>query len=224
MRGDAGARVTPKPPALPPALEPLDLSILVAGGPLRVSGALLAGGEVPPSCAPGLLVEESRLQTVTVAPADSPGLLISDAVLIGCDLSNVAARGGSLRRVEVRDCRLVGFALNEGKAVDLRVSDTTLAYASFAFSKLERVVFERVILREATFLQASLAGVEFIGCDLAGADFRGAAMSSCTVRGSTLEGVVGVESMRGLTMPWADLLASAAALAGALGIAIEPEP
>ncbi|HEX3615671.1 MAG TPA: hypothetical protein VHU61_03970 [Solirubrobacteraceae bacterium] len=42
------------------------------------------------------------------------------------------------------------------------------------------------------------------------------------MRGSSLEGVVGVESLRGLTMPWSDLVASTAALAAAAGITIEP--
>jgi hypothetical protein len=42
------------------------------------------------------------------------------------------------------------------------------------------------------------------------------------MRGSSLEGVVGVESLRGLTMPWSDLVASTGALAAAAGITIEP--
>jgi uncharacterized protein YjbI with pentapeptide repeats len=85
-------------------------------------------------------------------------------------------------------------------------------------------LFERVILREASFLEATLAAVEFVACELAGADFRGARLSDCVIRGSSLEGVIGVESLGGLTMPWEDLVGSTAALASALGIAVEPDP
>jgi hypothetical protein len=40
------------------------------------------------------------------------------------------------------------------------------------------------------------------------------------MRGSTLDGLAGIESLRGLSMPWPDLVASAGALAGALGIGV----
>jgi hypothetical protein len=41
------------------------------------------------------------------------------------------------------------------------------------------------------------------------------------MRGSSLEDVIGVESLRGLTMPWSDVVSSAGALAAAAGIEIE---
>jgi hypothetical protein len=94
---------------------------------------------------------------------------------------------------------------------------------SFAHSALRRVAFENVNLREASFLETRLTSVSFSGCDLTGADFRGARLKECTIRGSSLDGVVGVESLRGLTMPWVDLVGSVEALAAALGIEVEGE-
>jgi hypothetical protein len=44
--------------------------------------------------------------------------------------------------------------------------------------------------------------------------------TACTIRGTSLEGVIGIESLRGLSMPWVDVLESASALAAALGINI----
>jgi uncharacterized protein YjbI with pentapeptide repeats len=82
-------------------------------------------------------------------------------------------------------------------------------------------VFERVILRDSSFMETSLRSVSFVDCELAGADFRGAKLEACTMRGTTLEGVMGVESLGGLTMAWPDLVASAAAMASALGIAAQ---
>ena len=85
------------------------------------------------------------------------------------------------------------------------------------------MVFERVNLADASFMAARLEGVEFIDCRLTGADFRGAKLKGCAIRGTALDDVLGVESLRGLRMPWGDLLASAGALAAALGIAVEAE-
>ena len=72
-------------------------------------------------------------------------------------------------------------------------------------------------------IDARLSLVSFEGCDFTGADFRGACLTGCTIRGSTLNGVVGVGSLRGVTMPWTDLVGSVGALAAALGIATDEE-
>lgn len=128
-----------------------------------------------------------------------------------------------MRRVELADSRLVGFALGEGTLEDVRIAGGTAMLGSFAHARLRRVEFERVNLREASFLEAELTSVRFEHCDLTGADFRGARLRECTIRGSSLETIVGVESLRGLAMPSGDLVASAHALAAALGIAVEPD-
>ncbi len=193
-------------------------------GALNLSGALVRAGAGEALALTRLHVEESELHGVAIAAGKLPGLVLRDVILRGCDLSNIDAGEGSIRRTELRDSRLVGFSLSEGKLADVQVQGTTLAYASFAHAQLRRVVFERVILREASFLEATLTAVEFLSCELEGADFRGARLTDCVMRGSSLEGVVGVESLRGLTMPWEDLVGSTGALASAFGIAVEPDP
>jgi uncharacterized protein YjbI with pentapeptide repeats len=96
-----------------------------------------------------------------------------------------------------------------------------LQLASFASAKLNNVVFERVNLAEASFMDARLEAVAFVDCRLDGADFRRASTSSCAIRGASLDGVLGVESLRGVRMPWVDVVGSAGALAAALGIVVE---
>ena len=70
-------------------------------------------------------------------------------------------------------------------------------------------------------MEARLEAVEFVDCRLAGADFRGARVRASAIRGASLDGVLGVESLRGLRMPWSDAIASAGAMAAALGIAMD---
>ena len=166
-------------------------------------------------------IRESELRGLVVETEPAAGLELLDVVLRDCGLSNVDGRGGSIRRVEIERSRLVGFSLNEGKVRDLRVTDSSLELASFALAGLHNVVFERVNLAEASFMEARMQGVQFIDCTLTGADFRGARLTRCVIRGSSLEDVLGVESLRGLEMPWSDVVASAGALAAALGIDVE---
>lgn len=211
----------PEPPDLP-ALEQVELQD-PADGELELEGRLVERAGLPPLNVSRLRVDESELRGLTVEPGNVFGLTLSDAILGDCDLSNVQARGGSIRRVAVRNCRMVGFGFGESHVEDLRVVDSTLTLASFAYSELRQVTFERVNLDEVSFMQAQLSRVRFIDCRVDGADFRGAKLTECEIRGSSLDGVVGIDSLRGVTMPWADVVASAAALAAALGIRAEEE-
>src|SRR6185437_4043621 len=154
-------------------------------------------------------------------PGNVPGLELTDAVLRDCSLSNVDAREGRIRRVQLRHCRLVGFSCALGELQDVRLIDCSLELASLASARLRNVSFERVNLAEASFIEAQLEAVEFVDCRLAGADFRGARIRASAIRGASLDGVLGVESLRGLRMPWGDVIASAGAMAAALGIAID---
>ena len=214
---------TPEPPA-PPEFEEPEEAELPAGdavGELRLSGVLVSGAGRDPPAVESMRVEEAELRGVTLAAGELSAFALRDVILRNCDLSNVHSRQGSMRRVQMHGSRLVGFALTEARIADLSLVDCGSSYASFARSRLERVAFERVNLRDASFMEATLRSVAFVDCDLAGADFRGAKLEACTMRETTLEGVIGVESLGGLTMAWPDLVASAAALAAALGISAE---
>lgn len=165
---------------------------------------------------------ESELRGVGLHSSRPLELRMRDVALSDCDLSNIEAhRGAALTRVTVQHSRLIGAGLAGGKLRDVAFVDCMLSLGSFAFAELRDVSFERVNLREATFLDARLEDVSFIDCQIEGADFRGATLTNCLMRGSSLEGLLGIESLRGLTMPWADVVASAGALAAAAGIAIE---
>jgi uncharacterized protein YjbI with pentapeptide repeats len=207
------------PPDLP-ELEPQTLS-----GPeaVELSGALVERDSDDPVRASQVSISESTLRGVVLDAGMVHGLTLRDVILRDCGLSNVDGREGAISRVEVHRSQLVGFSCSQGRVRDLRVIDSSLQLASFALSRVQNAVFERVNLTEASFLNARLQDVEFIDCRLAGADFRGATLTRCAIRGSSLEGVVGVDSLRGVRMPWVDVLASATAMAEALGIEVEAD-
>jgi uncharacterized protein YjbI with pentapeptide repeats len=189
---------------------------------LDLSGALVArDGEQEAVAVRRVRVRESELRGVVLAAGTAAGLSLVDARLDGCGLSNVNGREGLMTRVEIRRSQLVGFGFDRGEVRDLRVVDSSLQLASFTSATLHNVVFERVNLAEASFMDARLEAVAFVDCRLEGTDFRDARLSGCAIRGTSLDGVLGVESLRGLRMPWADVLSSAGALAAALGITIQ---
>lgn len=201
----------------------------------------LVDGE-PEEGSGGLLIEELRVRraaheplaahVVRIAAADVRGLGLEggdvdlhlrDSVLADCDLSNVQSRKAHVHRVEFQGCRLVGLGLIESELESVKFSEGTLMLGSFGHSRLHRVVFEGVNLSEASFVGADLTQVVFDRCVLTGTDFRSARLSACEIRGSSLDGVLGISSLKGVTMPAADVVASAAALAAALGIDIDRE-
>jgi uncharacterized protein YjbI with pentapeptide repeats len=219
VRSDHSAPAV-QPPDLPD-LELRELDAVIQGGELVIDGVLVEDDGSRPVRVDRILVTESEFRGVAIDARDSPGLRLSDVILRACDLSNVDGREGALRRVEIHGSRLMGFGLAGGSAQDVRILDSSLALASLVFSKLRDVVFERVDLTETSFMEAQLESVAFIDCKLGGTDLRGVKLKGCTVRGASLDGVLGVDSLRGLTMPWMDILDSAGALAAALDINIE---
>ena len=204
-----------------PDLEAIELPEAGELGGLDLADALVErGGE---STAKQIHIQESELHGLTLEGGKATELFLRDALFVEWDASNLNARGAELRRVELRNARLVGFGVTESKIEDLRVTGGTMMLASITQSTVRHAIFDNVNLREASFADTRLASVVFEGCDLTGADFRGARLEDCVIRGSSLEGVAGIDSLRGLVMPWNDLVASTGALAGALGIEVETD-
>jgi uncharacterized protein YjbI with pentapeptide repeats len=202
-----------------PELTPV-VPVLSDSGDLELSGARVSGfgAAVAPR---RVRVRESELEGLVFEAGNAPGLSLVDVVMRNCNLSNVDAREGLLTRVAMHGSQLVGFGFTRGEIRDLHVTDSSLQLASFSSAKLHNVVFERVNLAEASFMEARLEAVAFVDCRLDGTDFRRATLSGCAIRGASLDGVLGVESLRGVRMPWADVVGSAGALATALGIVVE---
>lgn len=200
-------------PDLPAELERRSID----DGDVELSGALVEAGSVR---AGRIRITESELRGVVFEADAATRLTLVDVVLRDCGLANLDGREGAIRRVTAGQCRLVGLDAGGSDITDLRVADSSLELASFAGARLRDSVFERVNLSEASFQEARLDHVEFVDCELAGADFHRVRSAGCLIRGSSLNGVTGLDGLRGVRMPWSDVLASAPALAGALGIEI----
>jgi uncharacterized protein YjbI with pentapeptide repeats len=121
-------------------------------------------------------------------------------------------------RVTFDDCRLTGLAVSGGLLRDVIVRGCRVDLASFGGCRLQRVSFEDCRLTQTDFLEAELDAVRFTACDLTEADLRGARLRRCELRANRLDGLLGVEALRGTALRWADIVEGAGLWAGALGI------
>jgi uncharacterized protein YjbI with pentapeptide repeats len=166
--------------------------------------------------------EESvtRWEREDLSATRRPNLELVDVELKGCNLANLDARGGSMRRVLATGCRLTGLMWTEGAIGDAVLRDCRIDLASFAATTIEQAVFEDCMLVQTDFQEAHLRSVAFVDCDLSGADLSGARFERCELRGCTLDGVRAADRLRGAAMPWADIVAAAGTLADALGVRV----
>lgn len=165
-------------------------------------------------------LKERELAAVELDGAAVPGLRLMDVVVRGGAWPNLQAREATLERVETTGLDAIGIQLPEASLSDCTFLDCRLDLASFRFAKLERVVFERCRLDEADFYEASLRSVRLDACTLTGATFAGATFDRCELRGCELTDLAGVERLRGVRMPWPDVVQIAGLLAAAAGIEI----
>jgi uncharacterized protein YjbI with pentapeptide repeats len=123
-----------------------------------------------------------------------------DTTVTGCALAGVQAYSAALRRVVFRDGKLDSV--------------------NFRNAVLTDVTFEDCVLRDVDFGGATLLRVSFAGCTLTGADFTKAACTEVDMRGARLGITAGYDSLRGVTIDSAQLVALAPYLARHLGLTV----
>ena len=145
---------------------------------------------------------------------------VVDAIAVDREWANLRARGVTVRRVDVRGCRLTGTELAEATLTDVTFSDCRLDLVGLRMATLQRVVFRDCRMAECDLYGASLTDVLFERCELREATFSGVKTERLELRGCDLRGLRGVEALRGARMPWNDVLENAPLFAVALGIQI----
>jgi len=180
------------------------------------AGEPLDGGAL----GPGASVEGARLVDAELSGARLRGLRLADVAIERGNLANTAAPELSVRRVAVAGARLTGAQWSAGTIADATFRDCRADLATFAGTTFDRVVFEDCLLAQADFRDALLRSVRFERCDLTEADLAGLRVDRVELRGCTLDGVAGIERLRGAAMPWADVVGHAGVLAAALGIRV----
>ena len=214
----------PPKPQLPHALEQLDpLSPRSLADETTYAEVELTDLELPAQHARGVALESVVLRRVDLSGSRLEGLRLLDATFTGCNLANLQARGAELSRVLVQSSRLTGTVLMESQLRDVTFRGCRIDLASFSHCRLARVTFDDCILHQSDFLGAELDTVRFEGCELVEADLRNARLRRCELQRTSLDGLQGVERLRGVAMPWAEIVERADLWAAALGIEVLDE-
>lgn len=159
-----------------------------------------------------------RIEGGDLGEARLTSLSLDDCELVRTNVANAHAERALVRRVKLDAVRMTGLDLTGAELRDVHAEHCRGDLVSFNGGRLLDVAFEDCVLRDVDFRGARLERVRFDRCDLSLADFSGAEFKRCEMRGCTLERARGVQSLRGVAMPWVDVMAAAGVFAGALGI------
>jgi len=216
----------PEPPATPDIEEDLG-----AGEPFpsrlrdaELSDRCLTGALGPD--ASGMRLITSRLVDVDASRADLTRAVLRDVTVEAGDWANVVAADASFTRVRMVGVRITGARLLRAELRDVVFEDCRMDLVSFRSARLARVRFEDCRMTEVDLWQASLSSVVCERCDLTRAAITEATFERSELRDCDLMDLVDAVRLRGVSMPWHDLVRSAAVLAAALGIRVidEEEP
>jgi len=212
------APIAPSAPDLPDELVAVTRPVKLAGQ--EVEQSLLERIDLSKADASRLRLVESRLVEVDLTGAALGHATLRDVVVTEGSWANVRAPGLTLGRVEFDRVRLTGVELADSVLDDVTFVECRLDFALFRNAKLSSVRFQGCRMEEVDFQGAALASCVFDECVLTRSGWSGAALTRSEMRGIDLSGAGNPEFLRGVRMPWADVVNAAAELAAAVGIEI----
>jgi len=149
----------------------------------------------------GASVTGGRLSGVSLAGQVFRLLHLEKVRLEECDLSNCEWEMPLLEEVELLGCRLTGFRIRGGRAVELKLRECHGQYAQFAGVELKEARFDRCQLGEASFLRCALDRAVFADCDLRGAVMAGVRLNGADLRGCRIDGIrAGLDDLAGVVL------------------------
>ncbi|MFC6148619.1 MULTISPECIES: pentapeptide repeat-containing protein [Mumia] len=190
-----------------PQLDPLPVEHLEDG----------AVEEIRPSAD----LESQAFRDLTVDTVDLAGARLRESLL---ERVNVAVLRGP--RAVLRDVRIDGGRIGSADLYDsewdsVRITGCKLSFVNLRGAKLRDVVFEDCVIDELDLVQATAVRVSFAGCTIARLDVQHTASTDVDLRGAELREIVGVTSLRGMTISPLQLALLAPLLADSLGIRVE---
>ena len=164
-----------------------------------------------------------RLTRCKLAGSDLEKLILVDTELAQCDIANARWSDAALTRVAVTASRMIGFAGPGASLQHVTIRDSVLDFASFRFSRFQKVELTDCRLQNADFVSADLTGAVFRNCDLSGVEFSQVKAAKAVFVDCTWEGAKGLASLAGATVAAAspiDTLAFTSAVTAASGITL----
>ena len=217
---------------LPPRSLPVRRAPLPAAGAAQVvdgvarwEGVRVEGTPAEVAAVRGLAFFDCDLAGLSLAGA-RVALRLIDCTATALDFANAQFDSLEISSATLSESRFVGAQLG-GSLRDVTLTNCQLDLASLRMGKLARVEFRGCSLVEAEAYAATFESVLLTGCNLTGADLTAATFARSEIDRCELAGLRGIEALRGVRIPLADMLPATPLLADALGIVAtrgEPEP
>jgi uncharacterized protein YjbI with pentapeptide repeats len=165
-------------------------------GSIDIDAENLTGGDFTGVSVRGA-ISRSELTSVILAESRAGPLTMLDTVLRRVDLSHAEWIALTARRVEILDCRATGWRSTFDLAQDFYMEDCRMDYCVLTIVRAKDLnVFKGCAFRNAT-IGGDLSNVIFDECLLDGVEFLAHAATGCDLRGSRLDGITGLMSLRG---------------------------
>jgi uncharacterized protein YjbI with pentapeptide repeats len=186
----------------------------------ELEGLSIMGVDWTGKDAQGLKLSESRLHATDLGGASMSRARLRNVVVEDGSWANAVASDAAVHRVRFEGVRLTGANFSGSTIDNVTFVDCRMDLVSFRFAHMERVLFDRCQLVEADLYEASLSSAMFQTCDLSGVTLTGVAFDRSEMRGCDLSSAIGPQQLRGVRMPWVDVIRMARELALAVGIKV----
>ncbi len=209
-------------PRLPSALDERRDVVLAPG--TNVEAALLLGGAVQDDEATDVDIVGCKLVGLGLTAARLERLRLMDVVLDGCELSAAAIEDANLVRVRFERCRMTAVSLAALRGRDVTFVDCKLVDANLGMADLAHCDLLGCDLTGADLSAAQVIGCRLLGCTLDRCQLSRATFTATALHGSTFEGTLAADSLRGASIGHEQLVGLARPVLAALGFTVEDEP
>jgi len=208
-------------PTLPASLEPLgDIADFLS------DDDTIAEVSVDSESFSGLKMKQLNINESLISKSDFSHIAIEhfdvlDAEFKGCNFTASKFPNSSWHVALIDGARCSGMMMSNSVFKNVTFKNSKLELVNFRFSRMENIVFEGCAIDDADFYNATLKNVEFINCTINSVTFASARLSNVDISKSQIEGIKGVNSLKGVTISYDQLMNLAPSLAAEAGIKIK---
>jgi uncharacterized protein YjbI with pentapeptide repeats len=163
---------------------------------------------------------ESLLTYVDFSKMNVPRFGVLDCEFKNCNFTTAKFPESSWQRVKIDGARCSGLQITNGTLRDITFNNCKLELVNLRFSRLENVLFENCVIDDVDFYDAKLKNVHFINCTINEITFASARMMSVDISQSTIQGIKGINSLKGVTISYDQLMQFAPSFAAEFGIKV----
>ncbi len=166
-------------------------------------------------------ISESLLAKIDFTHVEAVRFDVFDCELKGCNFTASKFPDSGWRRILIDGARCSGMQVTNSVLKHVTFKNSKLELVNFRSSRFENVTFEDCVLDDVDLYNAQLKNVEFINCTINNITFASARMANVDVSKSSIEGIKGINSLRGVTINYDQLLQLAPAFAADAGIKVK---